>query len=60
MVYRSACSHQHHVAIIGQLWKAGLLCKNRGKKTAVYMNQWSVYEQLLIEAKKYSRYTGSQ
>ncbi len=28
-------TYQHHVTIIGQLWKAGLLSKNQGKKTAV-------------------------
>ncbi len=31
----SQCSDQHHVTFIWQLWKAGLLCKNGGKETAV-------------------------
>ncbi len=39
--------HQHHVAIIGQLWKAGLLCKYQGRKTAVY--RVSPFENRRIE-----------
>ncbi len=32
----SQCSHQHHLTIIWQLWKAGLLCINWGINSGVY------------------------